>query len=139
LRKRPQAIGIQRKQNSISANGAVYRELPSQPSGVDGEKEMDLLETALKLRELADALAEAVYGNLPQDSIDLPRLHCWTLGTHDAPNLVGYVEEHPVLGSRAISTSQLFFISEELGLARTLSRWYRLGERLQPDQHVARH
>lgn len=42
--------------------------------------------------------------------------------------LKGVVEGHPKLGTgREITTSQVFFIDTDLGLARTLSRWYRLG------------
>jgi hypothetical protein len=100
---------------------------------------LDLLETAQVLRELSDALAEAAYGNIPKDVASLPALHQWVLATHEVAHLIGYSEDHPVLGDRPISTSQLFFISEELGLARTMSRWYRLGEPLDQAEDDARH
>ena len=34
---------------------------------------------------------------------------------------------HPILGDRLITTSPLVWISEDRTIARTLSRWYRLG------------
>jgi len=34
---------------------------------------------------------------------------------------------HPILGDRLITTSPLIWISEDRTIARTLSRWYRLG------------
>lgn len=34
---------------------------------------------------------------------------------------------HPILGDRFITTSPLIWISEDRTIARTLSRWYRLG------------
>lgn len=41
--------------------------------------------------------------------------------------LSGVVEGHPRLGSgRKITTSQVFYIDTEVGVARTMSRWYRL-------------
>lgn len=42
--------------------------------------------------------------------------------------LSGYVFGHPSLGdSREIMTSQLIYMDTEIGIARTLNRWYRLG------------
>lgn len=35
---------------------------------------------------------------------------------------------HPILGDRMITTSPLIWISEDRTIARTLSRWYRLGQ-----------
>ncbi len=50
--------------------------------------------------------------------------------------LHGWVEGHPRLGTRIINTSLLIHVSEDRKWARTLSRWYRLGdpERLDTSQ-----
>lgn len=41
--------------------------------------------------------------------------------------LEGVVEGHPNLSTgREITTSQIFYLDTENGIARTLSRWYRL-------------
>lgn len=43
--------------------------------------------------------------------------------------LKGVVEGHPsVLDGREIVTSQLIYLDPKFGLARTLSRWYRVTE-----------
>ncbi len=43
--------------------------------------------------------------------------------------LSGVVHGHPRLqGGNKIITSQLFYLDPQLGLARTMSRWYRLGD-----------
>ncbi len=46
--------------------------------------------------------------------------------------LQGVVRGHPRLrDGKEIVTSQLFYLNQELGIARTMSRWYRLGKRDQ--------
>uniref|UniRef100_Q07SK6 Uncharacterized protein n=1 Tax=Rhodopseudomonas palustris (strain BisA53) TaxID=316055 RepID=Q07SK6_RHOP5 len=51
------------------------------------------------------------------------------LGLH----LVGQVTQHPLLGSRKIITSQLWWADPEGHWARTLSRFYRLARPADPD------
>lgn len=46
---------------------------------------------------------------------------------NDLPILMGNSVAHPILGDRFITTSPLLWISEDRTMARTLSRWYRLG------------
>ena len=43
------------------------------------------------------------------------------------PILMGESIGHPILGDRFITTSPVLWISEDRTIARTLSRWYRLG------------
>lgn len=43
--------------------------------------------------------------------------------------LVGDATGHPILGDRFISTSMLIWMSPDCSIARTVSRWYRLGKR----------
>jgi hypothetical protein len=58
-----------------------------------------------------------------------PLLEDWRPAIRATPCLVGLVTGHPTLSGsrRRIVTSDLWLISEELGFARSLSRWYRLG------------
>lgn len=60
---------------------------------------------------------------------DAPILENWALAARPVPCLVGLSTGHPLLPGhgRPIVTSEVWLISEELDLARTLSRWYRLG------------
>lgn len=65
----------------------------------------------------------------------------WSLSLHTAPILEahqmfsrrtaclsGYVFGHPSLADgRDIMTSQLVYMDTEVGIARTVNRWYRLG------------
>ncbi|WP_119256042.1 DUF6634 family protein [Shinella zoogloeoides] len=47
--------------------------------------------------------------------------------------LSGYVFGHPSLGdSREIMTSQLMYMDTEVGIARTINRWYRLAAEPEP-------
>ena len=64
--------------------------------------------------------------NVPEDA---PILDQWNYAKAPAMCLTGRVSGHPKLPgtSRPIFTSDLFLIAEDMGLARTMSRWYRLG------------
>lgn len=65
---------------------------------------------------------------------EAPHLDRWALGKRPAACLIGYTSGHPVLPGtgRLIATSDLCLISEDGRWARTLSRWYRLGDPLDP-------
>jgi hypothetical protein len=58
-----------------------------------------------------------------------PVLNNWIRTSRNATCLAGEVSDHPNLpgNGRLIITSDLCVIAEELGYARTISRWYRLG------------
>lgn len=43
--------------------------------------------------------------------------------------MLGEVQNHPILGSTLISTSDLVYLDAGAAAARTVSRWYRLGTR----------
>lgn len=66
---------------------------------------------------------------------DPPHLDRWMLGKRPVTCLIGHASGHPVLPGtgRLIATSDLCLISEDGRWARTLSRWYRLGTPLDPD------
>lgn len=61
-----------------------------------------------------------------------PIIDYWAQATRAEPCLVGYVHGHPRLDSRLAMTSGLWVMAKELGWARTLSRFYRLG---RPAEH----
>lgn len=60
---------------------------------------------------------------------DAPTLDNWRQAVRPVPCLVGLASGHPLLpgGGRSIMTSDIWLFSEELRLARSMSRWYRLG------------
>lgn len=66
---------------------------------------------------------------------DAPLLDRWTFGERPALCLMGLSSGHPILEGtgRLITTSDLILISQDGAWARTLSRWYRLGDRLPVD------
>lgn len=77
------------------------------------------------LRALADDLEAVIEGETP----GAPRvsIDSWTLVRRAVPSLLGRVEGHPEIRDGAPScTSEVFYLDVERGLARTLSRWYRL-------------
>ncbi|MHA6641803.1 DUF6634 family protein [Mesorhizobium sp. A623] len=63
---------------------------------------------------------------------DAPILEDWKFAFRPAPCLAGLSTGHPILvgEGQEIVTSEIHIISEELGWARSYSRWYRLGRRL---------
>jgi hypothetical protein len=60
---------------------------------------------------------------------DAPLLEDWRQAVRPVPCLVGFSTGHPLLPGceRPIMTSDIWLFSEELRLARSMSRWYRLG------------
>lgn len=72
----------------------------------------------------------------PMDRLfaDAPLLDRWVFGERPAACLMGESTGHPVLEGTGtlITTSDLILISQDHAWARTLSRWYRLGDPLSP-------
>jgi hypothetical protein len=68
---------------------------------------------------------------LARSQPDAPILDQWRFAIRPVTSLVGLSTGHPRLPGdrRSIITSEIFLISEELGWARSYSRWYRLGRR----------
>jgi len=82
--------------------------------------------TIERLRSLADDLEAVAEGRLP----DRPAtaLCSWSHATRNAPCLVGNAFGHSKIGDgRRAFTSEVYYIDSGRRLARTLSRWYRLG------------
>lgn len=94
----------------------------------------DLREIA-KYDRLADDLKFALSYPLQPfgDSHSLPILQEWSMSTRQAPCLIGTAYGHPNFGVREFpfTTSELVLFAPDLGLARTRSRWFRLGARLE--------
>lgn len=69
---------------------------------------------------------------------EAPILNRWVLAQRPVPCLAGLSIGHPRLAgvNRAITTSDLWLMSEDRVWARTLSRWYRLG---RPAVHPGNH
>ena len=91
----------------------------------------ELFELAAALRSLADDLQLLGSGTMPASEMTeaAPRLDAWALAFRPQPCLVGQRCGHPRLcqDGRTTITSGLWAISERFGVARTQSRWYRLG------------
>jgi hypothetical protein len=87
-------------------------------------------ETA-RLTRLATDMERVLEGILPEAIVteEPPLLDRWILGNTLAPCLVGLSTGHPTLvgANRAIVTSNVWLMSDDMAWARTLSRWYRLG------------
>jgi hypothetical protein len=81
------------------------------------------------MQRVADGVpVEELAGETP------PCLDRWSRAERPAPCLVGLSSGHPhLVGTcRLILTSDLWLISADNRWARTLSRWYRLGDPLPP-------
>ncbi|MBB4289506.1 hypothetical protein GGE16_001522 [Rhizobium leguminosarum] len=100
---------------------------------------MSMHELVHVLRSLADDLeAITVAGPAPMSPVTIEE---WFLGMRSVPCLVGRAVGHPTTSERSVTlTSELFYLDEERGVARTLSRWYRLGDPVMPmsDEHLKR-
>jgi hypothetical protein len=90
-----------------------------------------MMSMAIKLRALATDLEAAAVGHSPDAETlkDAPVLDWWSFAARSAPCLVGERSGHPVLrgDGRMTITSDVYIVDLEAGVARTLSRWYRLG------------
>lgn len=87
---------------------------------------------AVRLRRLADDL-ENVERSLERTE-RLVLIKDWAIIKRSVPCLVGRTIGHPdITDNRAACTTELFYLDEERGVARTMSRWYRLGSPMTPD------
>jgi hypothetical protein len=90
-----------------------------------------MIAMATRLRALATDLEAAAAGHLPDAEAlrDAPVLDWWSLAARSTLCLVGERSGHPELrgDGRMTVTSAVYIVDLETGIARTLSRWYRLG------------
>ncbi len=92
----------------------------------------DVAGTIARLEELVADLEHIGSGGVPaQAKLDrAPLLDPVGIATRELPCLVGGNRGHPLLHGPTIVTSELWVFAPELGWARTLSRFYRLGRRM---------
>lgn len=91
---------------------------------------MSRLELAERLRTLADDLD--TYGSHCVRPI-ATKIDSWAVARRTVPCLVGRPTGHPRLDDGSpIFTSELYFLDQERNVARTFSRWYRLGGEAAP-------
>ena len=87
----------------------------------------------VRFQYLVDDLEKLARGKWPNihENSEAPILEEWRLAVRTVPCFVGLSTGHPKLpgARREIITSQIIAFSPQLGWARTLSRWYRLGSR----------
>lgn len=97
-----------------------------------------ILSTAHRIHALSADLLAIEADKLPtaRQLRDAPLISNWTLGHRPEAILIGYVIGHPGIPEGPAFTSGLYYADPQLGIARTLSRWYRLGpQRSVPSFH----
>jgi len=88
-----------------------------------------ILSTAHRIHALSADLLKIEDGQLPgpRQMRDAPVISNWVLSHRPEPILIGDVFGHPGIPDGPAFTSGLYYADPERGIARTLSRWYRLG------------
>lgn len=72
------------------------------------------------------ALADGASLNLSSEPVEIDE---WTLLKRTVPCLTGLISGHPHIRNGHIgATTEIFYLDERLGVARSLSRWYKLGD-----------
>ncbi|WP_315855907.1 DUF6634 family protein [Rhizobium leguminosarum] len=83
-----------------------------------------------KLQSLVTDLAAPDFPHAPSIPVMIDN---WKVGRREVPCLLGNAFGHPnILGGHASISSELFYFDPEGGIARTISRWYRLGTPSNP-------
>lgn len=83
-----------------------------------------------KIERLAADLRSIADGSGPTEDelARAPLLLNWHAVARPVLALEGLVLDHPLLGAQQITTSQLYWVSDDRTLARTFSRFYRLSD-----------
>lgn len=89
----------------------------------------DLQDHIARLDKLSADLKQMANGKLPSPQMleNSPYLRNWQLASYSTLRLVGDCNDHPLITGPIIRTSDLWVFAPDLGWARTLSRFYRLG------------
>lgn len=64
----------------------------------------------------------------PAELATAPVVTHWRVGIRPVPALIGRVDGHPLLPRGPLTSSELIVLDRSRGFARTLSRWYVLGQ-----------
>lgn len=84
-----------------------------------------------KLQSLVTDLKEPIPLKVPQNQI--AHIEDWCLARRVVPCLIGRTRGHPHIGDSSLMfSSELFYLNETFGFARSFSRWYRLGNQVPP-------
>lgn len=94
-----------------------------------GSEQYEVVE---KLQGLVNDLGQIGHENWrPNSSVYITD---YFLGQRAVPCLIGRSAGHPqIRDGSPMFTTELFYLDQRAGHARTLSRWYRLGQPLHPD------
>lgn len=90
-----------------------------------------LLYQAERLERLAADMRRIAAGDWPraEDLNSAPVMDFWSLGSVTIPTLEGISQGHPRIPAGPTTSTEVWAIDVHAGWARTLSRFYRLGER----------
>lgn len=93
-----------------------------------GASPIDLVASLRLLADDLEAIGDRTFATLPA-----VRLDRWALARRPVPCLIGTPTGHPRIGDgKPCLSSELYFLDEQAGIARTFSRWYRLGTPADP-------
>ena len=90
-----------------------------------------------RLHRLADDLTRIAGDDMPtRDELEeAPLIDGYAVSEMTLRCLVGQQSGHPEVSGKFIQTSELWCMAPELGWARTMTRFYRLGRPLHALQH----
>ncbi|MGO8653080.1 DUF6634 family protein [Rhizobium ruizarguesonis] len=102
-------------------------------SGCDNWFGMNGTDLINRLRSIAVDL-EAVNEGQPAGISGGVLIRNWALAQRTVPCLIGHTTGHPLIANdRPTFSSPIYYIDRERQIARTFSRWYRLGNRVDPE------
>ncbi|MBB2789235.1 UNVERIFIED_ORG: hypothetical protein GGD43_004459 [Rhizobium esperanzae] len=91
-------------------------------------------ELVSQLRKLADEIESARERDFLPDTTAV--LDDWFMGQRTVPCLLGRFDGHPNLeDGKPGCTSQVFYVDDSRRIARTLTRWYLLGDPVNVEKH----
>lgn len=89
----------------------------------------DIFQNIARVEQIATDLEMVARGEHPSEQAlsAAPLMEFWRVALRPVPCLVGICGDHPRLNGPMITTTDLWMFAPDLGWARTLSRFYRLG------------